>query len=160
MSKHLSDGMLLRVRTGFAASCVVAMLCCAVSPSVHAAARDVVVIRGDGVAVLFQVEIADTVMERAQGLMHRVTLDARTGMLFDFGRESGIRMWMKNTLIALDMLFLGENGDIRHIAADTVPLSEALIVAPEPARYVLEINAGEAARFGLGVGDRLLLPPR
>jgi uncharacterized membrane protein (UPF0127 family) len=92
--------------------------------------------------------------------MHRETLQARSGMLFDFARETAVRMWMKNTLIPLDMVFAGENGRIRYIASDTVPYSEALIEAPEPARYVLEINGGEARRLGIAPGDRLLLPPR
>lgn len=126
----------------------------------HAQERDVYVIRNDGVAVLFAIEIADTAAARANGLMHRETLPARSGMLFDFGRETAIRMWMKNTLIPLDMVFADDNGTIRHVAANTVPYSESLIHAPEPTRYVLEINGGEAQRLGIGVGDRLLLPAR
>lgn len=134
------------------------ILCFAIPGRGLASLRDLIVIRADGVAVSFQVEIADTDATRAQGLMHRASLDARSGMLFDFGRETRIRMWMKNTAIPLDMLFVGADGDIRYIAAATVPYSESLIVAPEPARFVLEINAREARRFGLEVGDRLLLP--
>ena len=126
----------------------------------YAGEHAVLVVRDDGVTVTFQVEIAGTAAERAQGLMQRAALDARTGMLFDFGHETAIRMWMKDTLIPLDMLFVGEGGGIRYIAANTVPYSEALIVAPEPARYVLEINAGEAARFGLQAGDTLVLRRR
>ncbi|MGR9089829.1 MAG: DUF192 domain-containing protein [Gammaproteobacteria bacterium] len=140
--------------------CVLVGLSLVLSSDVNAEARDFFVLRNDGVAVLFSIEIADTVAERTHGLMHRETLQARSGMLFDFARETAVRMWMKNTLIPLDMVFAGENGRIRYIASDTVPYSEALIEAPEPARYVLEINGGEARRLGIAPGDRLLLPPR
>ncbi len=143
-----------------ALSCLLATVSFAAPWPAYAGAYAVLVVRDDGVTVTFQVEIAGTAAERAQGLMQRAALDARTGMLFDFGRETAIRMWMKNTRIPLDMLFVGEGGGIRYIAANTVPYSEALIVAPEPARYVLEINAGEAARFGLQAGDTLLLRRR
>lgn len=143
-----------------ALSCLLATVSFAVLWPAYAGEHAVLVVRDDGVTVAFQVEIAATAAERAQGLMQRTALDARTGMLFDFGRETAIRMWMKNTLIPLDMLFIGEGGGIRYIAANTVPNSEALIVAPEPARYVLEINAGDAARFGLQPGDTLVLRRR
>jgi len=138
-------------------SCLLAMASFAVPWPADAGDHDVLVVRDDGVSVAFRVAIAATAEARAQGLMHRTALDARTGMLFDFGRETAIRMWMKNTPIPLDMLFVDEGGRIRHIAANTVPYSEALVMAPEPTRYVLEINAGEAARFGLQPGDTLVL---
>ena len=141
-------------------SCLLALVLLAGLRPVNAAERDVLVIRNDGVAVLFSIEIADTAPERAQGLMHRAALNPRSGMLFDFGRETAIRMWMKDTLIPLDMLFAGDDGRIRHIVSDTVPYSESLIESPEPARYVLEINGGEAQRLGLEPGDRFLLPSR
>jgi uncharacterized protein len=160
LRKQLRCDGIARVLAGFAVPYLLAILCCVTPRAGHAAGQELSVIRGDGVTVLFEIEIADTEAERAQGLMHRESLDARAGMLFDFGRETTIRMWMKNTLIPLDMLFLGENGHIRHIAANTAPYSEALIAAPGPARYVLELNAGEAAQFGIEVGDRLLLPAR
>lgn len=141
-------------------SCLFAVLLLTVPRDVDADERDIFVIRADGVAVMFSIEVADTEAGRAQGLMHRARLRARSGMLFDFGRETGIRMWMKNTLIPLDMVFAGDDGGIRHIAADTVPYSESLIASREPARYVLEINGGEAQRLGIAVGDTLLLPAR
>ncbi len=144
----------------YAAVCALAILCGIAPRWASAAGQDLFVRRADGVTVLFQIEIADTAPARTRGLMQRATLDPRNGMLFDFKRETAIRMWMKNTLIPLDMFFIDANGRIRHIATDTVPHSETLIAAPAPARYVLELNAGEAARFGIEVGDRLLLSPR
>jgi len=76
--------------------------------------------------------------------MERATLAAGRGMLFDFGTERVVAMWMKNTYLPLDMGFFDARGVLRHVARDTEPLSLALIRAPVPIRYVLEVNAGEA----------------
>jgi hypothetical protein len=112
----------------------------------------------DGDATLFTVEIADTDMSRERGLMFRQRLPEGHGMLFDFGQPRPVSMWMKNTYIPLDMIFMSRNGTVTHIAADTEPLSERTISSGPPAFAVLEVNAGVAAKIGLKPGDRVVHP--
>lgn len=109
----------------------------------------------------FTVELATSPEERAQGLMNREVLDPGHGMLFDYGQPSTVRMWMKNTLIPLDMLFIDEDGVIRHIHAEAKPHDETQIAAPVPVRWVLEIAGGRAAQLKLQEGDRMKMtkPP-
>ena len=102
-----------------------------------------------------EVEVADTPAQREVGLMNRETLPQDTGMLFDFGQTRDVDMWMKNTLIPLDMLFLDETGRIVHIGANAQPLSLDLISSGGPVRYVLDINGGAAARYGAARGEGL-----
>ncbi len=104
----------------------------------------------------FRVEFAATPQQRAQGLMYRPTLAPDAGMLFDYGREAPVAMWMKNTLIPLDILFIAANGVIVNIAERAVPGSLASIVSARPVRAVLEINGGTAERLGIGPGDRVV----
>ncbi|MAG97996.1 MAG: DUF192 domain-containing protein [Alphaproteobacteria bacterium] len=104
----------------------------------------------------FTVELAANRQDRARGLMYRRTLAPDAGMLFDYGAPVRIAMWMKNTYIPLDMLFISSDGTISHIAERTVPHSLTTIVGPKPARAVLELNGGSAARLGIRVGDRVL----
>ena len=98
-------------------------------------------------------EIADDGTERARGLMFRESLPERGGMLFDFGVEQPVHMWMRNTYIPLDMLFVGGDGRIIHIARETIPLSEQTITAGRPVRGVIELAGGEATKLGIDVGD-------
>lgn len=107
----------------------------------------------------FTVEVARSPSERAQGLQHRRQLAADRGMLFDFGETRPVYMWMKNTPIPLDMLFVTAAGRIAGIARNTEPHSLATIAAPEPVRYVLEVAGGTAERLGIAAGDRLVGPP-
>jgi uncharacterized membrane protein (UPF0127 family) len=106
----------------------------------------------------FEVEIVDTEESRARGLMFRRTMADDHGMLFDFRREEPVWFWMKNTYLPLDMIFARADGTIVSIARDATPLSEAPIAAGGPVRFVLEVNAGLAARLGLAPGDRLVHP--
>lgn len=103
----------------------------------------------------FTIEIADDNAKRAWGLMHRTYMAPDAGMLFDFKRPQRITMWMKDTEIPLDMLFIDADGVIRSIAARTVPHSLDYIRSPPRMRAVLELNAGTASRLGIGVGDRV-----
>lgn len=96
--------------------------------------------------------------ERARGLMFRRHLPANRGMLFDFARVDHVSMWMQNTYISLDMLFIRSDGVIARIAANTEPLSTTTIPSGEPVLSVLEINGGEAARRGVKAGDRVEHP--
>jgi uncharacterized membrane protein (UPF0127 family) len=104
----------------------------------------------------FSVEVAVTPQQRGQGLMFRERLPAESGMLFVYPAEQMISMWMKNTLIPLDMLFIAEDGRIIHIAERAIPGSTATISSGQPARAVLELNGGTAARLDIAPGDRVL----
>jgi uncharacterized protein len=111
-----------------------------------------------GKEVRFAVELVDTPMGRAQGLMHRETLPQGTGMLFDFHTEQPVSFWMRNTLIPLDMLFIDSGGRILRIHARAQPLDETQIPSIYPVQAVLEIGGGEAERLGIAVGDRVRHP--
>ena len=104
----------------------------------------------------FRVELALTHQQQMQGLMFRRNMAPDAGMLFVYRREAPIAMWMKNTYIPLDMLFISRDGKIVKIAERTVPLSEATISSGEAVIAVLELNAGTASRLGIGPGDRVL----
>jgi hypothetical protein len=106
----------------------------------------------------FQVELADTPETRGRGLMFRQNLPADQGMLFDFGSPRPVAMWMRNTFISLDMLFIDQNGSIEKIVPNTVPLSEEVIRSDGPVRAVLELRGGVAAELGIEPGDRVLHP--
>jgi uncharacterized membrane protein (UPF0127 family) len=107
----------------------------------------------------FQLELADTPEKRARGLMFRRSLPDGHGMLFEFGpRETEVTMWMKNTYIPLDMIFIRADGTIRHIAENTTPLSEAIVPSNGPVKGVLEVIAGTSRRLGLAPGDRVEHP--
>ncbi len=77
-------------------------------------------------------------------------------MIFDFGAEADVSMWMRNTYIPLDMLFVRADGVIHRVQRDTVPFSEETISAGAPVRYVVELAAGTAKRLGIDRGDRVL----
>jgi uncharacterized membrane protein (UPF0127 family) len=103
----------------------------------------------------FQVEVARNDADRAQGLMFRRSMAPDRGMLFDFGRVEPVAMWMQNTYLPLDMLFIRPDGTIARIAANTEPLSTRTIPSGEPVLAVLELNAGTASRLGIKAGDRV-----
>ena len=104
------------------------------------------------------VELANTEKEREVGLMNRNSMPADQGMLFDFKETRLVTMWMKNTYIPLDMVFMDEAGTVTHVAANAQPLDLSIISSRGPVRYVLELNGGAAARFGIKPGDRLQHP--
>ena len=101
----------------------------------------------------FDVELALTPAQQQRGLMLRKSLGAYEGMLFDFGESRPISMWMANTLIALDMVFIAPDGTVRHIHANAEPLSLRTIESGGPAKAVLEINGGAARMLGIRPGD-------
>ena len=106
----------------------------------------------------FTVEVATTPGQMEQGLMFRRSLAADAGMIFDYGVPSLAAMWMKNTLIPLDMLFVDQHGRIINIHERAVPGSLEPIAAAAPARAVIELNGGTAARLGIKPGDRVIFP--
>jgi uncharacterized membrane protein (UPF0127 family) len=106
----------------------------------------------------FTIELAITGPEREQGLMFRRSLAPDAGMLFDMDLPTNITMWMKNTFIPLDMLFLDPAGRIVDIHERAVPQSTDIISTRAPARYVIELNGGTAERLGIKIGDRVTSP--
>jgi uncharacterized membrane protein (UPF0127 family) len=106
----------------------------------------------------FLVEIARTEAQREHGLMFRRSMPQDRGMLFGFESERPVAMWMKNTYLPLDMIFIGRGGKVVGLAENTEPLSEKVIPSGAPAISVLEVNAGVAARIGLKVGDTVRHP--
>ena len=112
----------------------------------------------DGARHRFEVELALSREQQARGLMYRRSLAENAGMLFVYGKEWPVSMWMKNTLIPLDMLFIRRDGRIVRIAERTVPRSLETISSGQLVAAVLEVNGGTAARLGIQLGDRVLHP--
>lgn len=104
----------------------------------------------------FDVYLALTTAQQRRGLMHVRNLDPRRGMLFVYDGEARRSMWMKNTLLPLDMLFIRGDGRVATIVTDTEPQSLRSIASRDPVRYVLELNAGTSAAFGIREGDVVL----
>ena len=106
---------------------------------------------------VFSVEMATTEEEKQKGLMYRKELPDGKGMLFDFSPEQQISMWMKNTYISLDMIFIRADGRILRIAENTKPKSTR---SSRPAGWpgVLEVIAGTARKYGIAPGDRVAHP--
>lgn len=103
----------------------------------------------------FTVEVAATPEQRARGLMFRRHLAPDAGMLLVYEAEGTVAIWMKNTYLSLDILFIRGDGRIVHIVEGAAPLSTEPMVSPVPVRAVLELPAGTAARLGIRRGDRV-----
>ena len=115
----------------------------------------IAVLRGSLGEAAYALEIADESGEQARGLMFRRTMVADYGMLFVFPDERPRRFWMRNTLIPLDLLFIRADGTLDSMSENAQPLDERGEPSDGPARYALELNAGEAARLGLEPGVRV-----
>jgi uncharacterized membrane protein (UPF0127 family) len=137
-----------------AALCVALILLAFAGLAAAATIERLEIVTRSGVHV-FEVELAITDEERGKGLMFRRELPEGRGMLFDFKRDEMVAMWMKNTYVSLDMIFIRADGRIAHIAENTTPLSEAIIASPYPVRGVLEVVAGTAKKLGIRPGDRV-----
>jgi uncharacterized membrane protein (UPF0127 family) len=124
---------------------------------VQAAEETLEIVTKNGVHV-FTVEVARTNEERQKGLMFRKELPEGRGMLFDFKPDQEVAMWMRNTYIPLDMLFINGDGTIRRIAENTEPLSERTISSGGPVRGVLEVIGGTAKKLGIAPGDKVAHP--
>ncbi len=103
----------------------------------------------------FMVEIAATEDEKNSGLMYRNELPDGQGMLFDFSPPQIVVMWMKNTPIPLDMIFIQANGRILRVAQNTEPLSTSAIPSGGAVKGVLEVMGGTAKKYGIEPGDRV-----
>jgi len=106
----------------------------------------------------FTVEVAETPEQMEQGLMFRRTMAPDAGMLFDYKTPTVATMWMRNTLIPLDMLFVDGQGRIVNIRQRAVPQSLDIIAAAAPVRAVIELNGGTVARLGIAPGDQVQHP--
>ena len=115
-----------------------------------------------GGAQRFTIELALSEDQKEQGLMFRPSMAADAGMLFDYPQPRPVAMWMKNTLLPLDMLFVGADGKIVNIRERAVPGSLENISSAGPVRAVIELNGGTVARLGIKPGDLVsgpALPP-
>lgn len=115
-------------------------------------------IESDGKRHSFTVELALTPEQRAQGLMYRQSMAVDAGMLFLEEGERDQLMWMRNTYIPLDMVFIRADGTIHHIHARAVPKTDTTITSHGPVKGVLELNGGTASRLGLKPGDKVIHP--
>ena len=141
------------------------LLLAAVAPRVTPAAEElrqfpssVLSIRTHQSLEWFNVWVADTSERQEQGLMYQKWLPADWGMLFPDQRPRVKSMWMKNTLIPLDMLFIDSKGRIVYIRAHATPESEEIISFPQPVKAVLELSGGSCGRLGIRVGDQVHHP--
>ena len=106
--------------------------------------------------ITFDVEIAKTIEERRTGLMYRKKLLNNEGMLFIFPREKIIQLWMKNTYIPLDVIFISENKVIVDIKKNMEKLSKTIVKSKVKSRYALEFNAGLINKLDIKIGDKVL----
>lgn len=106
----------------------------------------------------FEVELAAGPEQKARGLMFRREMAADAGMLFVYRHDTVLTMWMRNTYIPLDMLFIAADGRIAHIVQRAVPQSDKTISSRARVRAVLELNGGTVRRLGIAVGDRVVSP--
>ena len=140
-----------------AAALTLTVLALLVGAAVRAADESLEIVTRNGVHT-FTVELAATPEEREKGLMYRRELPEGRGMLFDFKQDVNVTMWMKNTYIPLDMLFIRADGRIQRIAENTEPESTRIIPAGAPVRAVLEVIGGTAKKLGIRPGDRVAHP--
>jgi uncharacterized protein len=146
-----------RLMMSLAAAFAVLVILCTNPPARAASVQPLEIATKSGVQV-FSVEMATTEEEKTQGLMYRKELPDGKGMLFDFSPEQQISMWMKNTYISLDMIFIRADGRILRIAENTEPLSTKIISSGGLAKGVLEVIAGTAQKYGIQPGDRVAHP--
>ncbi len=137
---------------------VCAVLAAYATPAFAECSADAFSMRGEFGTVRFDATVADDQSERAQGLMFVEQMDPLAGMLFVFERPQRVSFWMRNTLIPLDMIFIGADGIVDHIHSMAVPLDETPIFGGTEIQYVFEINGGMAERLGLQVGDEVQHP--
>jgi uncharacterized protein len=128
------------------------------SPSVHPESGLPVIpltVTHAGKRHAFRVEVARTAAEQAKGLMFRTRMGADEGMIFPMTPPRPASFWMRNTVIPLDIIFIGKDRRILNIAANAVPYSETPLPSAGEAIGVLELNGGRAAALGIGPGDRV-----
>ena len=128
------------------------------APAAASCREGAVDLRGSFGTASFDVDVADDPRERARGLMFVEELGASEGMLFVYERAQPAAFWMRNTLIPLDMLFMGDDGTVTHIHENAIPLDETPIPGGDAVRYVLEVPGGTVDRLGIQIGAELRHP--
>jgi uncharacterized protein len=133
------------------------------APMVHAQSaakfkRDTLSLMTAGGEKKIDIEVAETLEQKSLGLMFRTSLADNQGMLFPYERPQELTMWMKNTYISLDMVFIRADGVVHRIAVRTEPLSERIVASEGDVVAVLELPGGAAERLGLKAGDRVAYP--
>jgi uncharacterized membrane protein (UPF0127 family) len=123
--------------------------------SAHAMRRETLKLHTAQSVHAIDVEVTETPEEKAQGLMFRTRLADKNGMLFFYETPQEITMWMRNTYIPLDMVFIRADGVVHRIEARTEPLSENIIASRGDVTACLELAGGAAERLGLKPGDRV-----
>ena len=108
-----------------------------------------------GKAHAFRVEVARTPQEQSRGLMFRTEMEADEGMLFPYQQPQMLSFWMRNTVLSLDLIFIGPDRRVINVAANAVPYSEESIPSDAPAVAVLELNAGRAQALGIVPGSKV-----
>src|SRR3984893_3169369 len=157
MSPTLRASMIERIAC--AVLFVMAAACLVVAPpAARSAEQQTLEIASKSGVHLFAVELAVTDEERSRGLMYRRSVPESYGMLFDFKRDQEVTMWMRNTYVSLDMIFIQSDGRIRRIAENTETESDKIISSGGPVRAVLEVVAGTARKLGIEPGDRVATP--
>lgn len=119
-------------------------------------APDRVTVLGEDRDHVFRIELAMTPEEQSQGLMFRPSMPEDAGMLFVFEPPRQAAFWMRNTMISLDIIFVGADGRIVNIAERAVPFSEKTLRSDGIVRAVLEINGGLSSELGFGPGTQLI----
>jgi uncharacterized membrane protein (UPF0127 family) len=125
------------------------------APAAYAAETIPLVLQTQSGAHRFEVEIANTDEKRTVGLMYRRSLGEKAGMLFLYEPPQPIAMWMRNTYIPLDMIFISPDNRVHRIVERTEPFSRQTIPSGGTVKGILEVNAGVAAKIGLKPGDEV-----
>jgi len=157
MSPNLNASMIKRVAVAVSLVAVAAGLA-ASPPTARSAEQQILEIASKTGVHVFSVELAVTDEERTRGLMYRRSVPQSYGMLFDFKRDQEVTMWMRNTYVSLDMIFIQSDGRIRRIAENTETESDKIIPSGGQVRAVLEVAAGTARKLGIEAGDRVATP--
>ena len=152
-----SVGRVEQFGRAFLVALLVALVLAIGRTPVRAADDTLEIVSKTGVHV-FSVELAVSDEQRTRGLMFRRALPEGQGMLFKFEPDQVIKMWMHNTYISLDMIFIRSDGRVLRIAENTKPESDNIISSGAPARGVLEVIAGTARKLGIAPGDRVAHP--
>ncbi len=145
--------VLLALLTALPAGAVLAQITEPTQPQPELPKEKLVITSRDGTSHTFNVEMALTEEQQTTGLMFRTAVPDDGGMLFDWGHPEPSQMWMKNTLVPLDMVFINADGTIRSIAENTTPRSLAVIDSHGPVRATLELQGGITAKLNIRVGD-------
>jgi hypothetical protein len=159
VTRYAGDGLAIIRRAAFAALlvfCAADLLANRPAAGAEAMRRDMLELAIGEARHRLSVEIAETPAEKAKGLMFRRTLGEMEGMLFLYAEPQEVSMWMRNTYLPLDMVFVAIDGTVTRIAERTTPFSEKQILSDGPVLAVLEVNGGLAEKLGLKPGDRLI----